>query len=149
MDVIVFLLALLFVYAAMNKLMDFQSFQAQLGKSPLITEHASWISWVVPFSEIIISIGLFIPQTRLVSLYASFTLMFMFTAYIAFILTFSPYVPCSCGGILDKLGWTEHLIFNIVFTLIALTGTIIQNKRKSQPADATTPIVTTTQTAQL
>ncbi|MGC1244316.1 MAG: MauE/DoxX family redox-associated membrane protein [Chryseosolibacter sp.] len=48
--------------------------------------------------------------------------MFAFTGYIAFILTFSPYVPCSCGGILSSMGWTEHLIFNVVFTALAVAG---------------------------
>lgn len=50
----------------------------------------------------------------------------MFTAYIVIILHFSYFVPCSCGGILEKLGWTEHLIFNVVFVLLAIVAILLQ-----------------------
>lgn len=128
LDVIVFLLSILFLYAAFTKLLEYDLFKAQIGKSPLITQYAGLFSWLVPAVEILISIMLFIPRFRLIGLYASFSLMFAFTAYIAFILTFSPYVPCSCGGILNSLGWTEHLIFNIVFTLLAVVGIVLQTR---------------------
>jgi hypothetical protein len=48
--------------------------------------------------------------------------MTMFTAYIVAILKFSDFVPCSCGGVLEHLGWPEHLILNIAFTVLALIG---------------------------
>jgi hypothetical protein len=58
----------------------------------------------------------------------------MFTTYIIIITRFSPYVPCSCGGVLQKLGWTEHLVFNIVFVVLAATGIIfhVQNIKKTK-----------------
>lgn len=122
LDVIVFLFVLLFMYAAISKLSQFHEFQAQLSKSPLIMEYSNMLSILVPCIEILISILLLIPRVQIVGLYASFSLMFLFTAYIAFMLVFSPYVPCSCGGILSKLGWKEHLVFNGVFTLLGLIG---------------------------
>lgn len=48
--------------------------------------------------------------------------MVMFTTYIVIILHFTAFTPCSCGGALEKMGWTEHLIFNIVFVGLALIG---------------------------
>src|SRR5690606_14703009 len=45
--------------------------------------------------------------------------MVMFTAYIFIILNFSDFVPCSCGGVLEKMSWTQHLIFNVVFIILA------------------------------
>lgn len=125
-DVICMLLILLFIYAAINKIMEFDKFQAQIGKSPLIMNYANFFAVFVPSIEILVSLMLLVRPLRLTALLASYTLMLTFTFYIAFILTFSPYVPCSCGGILNKMGWTEHLVFNGVFTLIALLGVIIQ-----------------------
>jgi uncharacterized membrane protein YphA (DoxX/SURF4 family) len=132
LDVIVFLFVVLFVYAAASKLLEFDQFEAQIGKSPLITNYANWIAWLVPLIEIAISFALLIPRLQLVGLYASFCLMFMFTGYIFFILNFSPYVPCSCGGILSSMGWAEHLIFNIGFTLLSIAGIVFHNKQNKQ-----------------
>lgn len=125
LDAITFLFMLLFLYAATSKLLEYDLFRAQIGKSPLITKYAGLFSWLVPAVEIVVSVMLFIPRFRLLGLYSSFSLMFVFTGYIAFILMFSPYVPCSCGGILSSMGWTEHLIFNIGFTLLAVVGIIL------------------------
>jgi uncharacterized membrane protein YphA (DoxX/SURF4 family) len=121
-DVIVFLIIALFVYAAVSKILEFDEFRAQIGKSPLITKYSDILAVVVPAIEILIAVSLIFDYTRMVGLYASFFLMAIFTMYIAFILLFSPYVPCSCGGVLGKMGWTAHLIFNAVFTIMALAG---------------------------
>jgi uncharacterized membrane protein YphA (DoxX/SURF4 family) len=122
LDIIVFLFVTLFLYASCSKLIEYDLFQAQIGKSPLIMGYSKWLAFIVPLIEIVTSIMLLIPRLQTFALYLSFSIMFLFSSYIAFILTLSPYVPCSCGGILSKLGWTEHLIFNIVFTAIAIIG---------------------------
>jgi len=132
LDIIIFLFVVLFIYAAVNKLMTFNEFQAQLGKSPLIMGYAKLISYIVPAVELIISTMLLMPKTLLYGLYASFFLMVTFTGYIVVILTLSPYVPCSCGGILNSMGWTEHLIFDIGFVLLALVGIVLYNRRQEK-----------------
>ena len=120
--IICYLYILLFVYAAVSKILDFENFRVQLGQSPLLSAFAGWIAWMVPAVEILIAILLAIPRLRGVGLYLAFGLMTMFTAYIYIVLNFSSFVPCSCGGILEKLGWTEHIIFNLVFILFAITA---------------------------
>lgn len=140
LDLIVFFFIVLFVYAATSKLREYDLFKAEIGKSPLIMSHAEWIAWLVPGIEIIISFAFIIPRLLLPALYASFFLMFTFTAYIAFILTFSPYIPCSCGGILSRMGWPEHLIFNIAFTLLAVVGVILYNRRQKYAVTVSSPI---------
>ncbi|WP_211362137.1 MauE/DoxX family redox-associated membrane protein [Aequorivita antarctica] len=119
------LYVLLFVYAAVSKLLDFETFTLQLAQSPLLSTYAGFISWGVPATEIVIAIFLIIPQFRIFALYASFLLMIMFTAYIYIILNFSDFIPCSCGGVLEKLNWTQHLIFNIVFIVLAGTAILL------------------------
>ncbi len=51
--------------------------------------------------------------------------MVMFCAYIYIILNYSASVPCSCGGIIEKLGWKEHLVFNLFFVLLAVAGWLL------------------------
>jgi uncharacterized membrane protein YphA (DoxX/SURF4 family) len=124
--IICLLFILLFIYAATNKLLDVEKFRVQIGQSPLLTAFAGWLAWIIPLSEILISITLAFPRWRIFGLYASFNMMIMFTIYIIAIQNFSEHIPCSCGGVLEKLGWTEHLIFNIVFVLLAFAGIVIQ-----------------------
>ncbi|HBC05203.1 MAG TPA: hypothetical protein DC015_13665, partial [Aequorivita sp.] len=114
-----YLFVLLFLYAAISKLLDFETFTVQLAQSPLLSAYAGVIAWAVPSLEILIAVLLTIPKYRIPALYAAFTLMVMFTAYIYIILNFSDFIPCSCGGVLEKLSWTQHLIFNIVFIILA------------------------------
>lgn len=117
--VISYLFLFLFVYAATSKLMDYESFTIQMAQSPLLTAFAGYLGWIVPLLEIAIGLLLLLPKFRTAALYASFWLMVMFTAYIYIILNFSDFIPCSCGGVLEKLSWTQHLIFNIVFIALA------------------------------
>jgi hypothetical protein len=125
-ELICFLLILLFVYAAISKLLDYQTFKIQLAKSPYITNIAAPIANTLPIIEILIGILLVVKRLRLLGFYASFFIMVLFTTYIYFMLHYSYFIPCSCGGILSKMTWNQHLIFNIIYTALALCGTIFQ-----------------------
>ncbi|MBX9886987.1 MAG: hypothetical protein K2Y30_03520 [Flavobacteriaceae bacterium] len=118
-EVICILYILLFVYAAVSKLLQIEHFRIQIGKSPLLSAFAEIVAWGVPISEIVISLLLMMPKLRRTGLWLAMGLMSMFTTYIFIILNFSSYIPCSCGGILEKMGWKEHLIFNLVFVFLA------------------------------
>ncbi|MCS3531202.1 DoxX family protein [Chryseobacterium sp. JUb7] len=123
------LLALLFIYAAASKLFDFEAFQVQLAQSPLLSAYAGVISYGILVIEFLVAIMLLIPNSNKVGLYASIGLMSAFTLYIYLILNYSDFVPCSCGGILEKLGWTEHLIFNIFFLVLSFIALIVLVKK--------------------
>jgi len=121
-DIISYSFFTLFLYAAASKILDYNNFKVQLSKSPIVTEFASIIAWALPVVESIIAVLLLITKTKLLGLYGSFTLMVLFTSYIIGILNFSNSIPCSCGGILERMGWTDHLIFNAFFVLISMIG---------------------------
>jgi len=115
-----YLYVLLFVYAAVSKLLDFENFQVQLGQSPLLSAHSIIISWLVPLVELVIAVALLFIRLRFWSIYFAFFLMTLFTFYIYVILNFTNDIPCSCGGVLEDLNWTEHLIFNLLFVFLAV-----------------------------
>ncbi|MBB4804560.1 putative membrane protein YphA (DoxX/SURF4 family) [Flavobacterium nitrogenifigens] len=125
-EIICMLFVLLFVYAAVSKILDFENFQVQLGQSPLLSAYARWVSYMVPIIEITIAILLCIPRLRLFGLFAAFSLMVMFTSYIFIILHFSSFVPCSCGGVLAKMSWNAHLAFNILFVFLAAGAIVLR-----------------------
>ncbi len=85
-EIITVLFILLFVYAAVSKLLDYEKFRVQLGQSPLLTAFAGWVALIIPAAEILVSLLLATRRWRLVGLYAAFSLMVMFTAYIIVIL---------------------------------------------------------------
>lgn len=128
-SLICYLYVLLFVYASVSKLLDFEKFQVQIGQSPLLSVFASWISWAVLITEMAASILLLIPRFRRVGLYMSLILMSMFTAYIFIILHYSSFVPCSCGGILEQMSWNVHLIFNIIFLLLSVLAIVLNESK--------------------
>lgn len=128
-NTICYLFVLLFLYAATSKLMDYDKFLVQMSKSPFITDYAGVLVWMVPGIEIIISILLLIDRTKMTGLFASFVLMCLFTTYIYAILNFSETIPCSCGGVLERLEWSDHLIFNILFILLGVIGIFLHTKK--------------------
>lgn len=110
---------LLFVYAAISKVLEFENFQAQLGQSSIIGAYAGIVSYSIIIIELLVSVMLVIPSFKLRGLYSSFILMSLFTVYIFIILNFTSNIPCSCGGILEKMTWKVHLIFNIISLILA------------------------------
>lgn len=128
LEVICLLYILLFVYAAVSKLLDFENFQIQLGQSPLLSPYAHIVVYSIPLLELLIALFLIVPKYRFIGLFCAFGMMVLFSVYIVIILNYSSFIPCSCGGILSEMSWTEHLVFNISFVLLALLGIVIQNR---------------------
>lgn len=129
LQIIVSLLTLLFVYAASSKLLDYTQFRVELGKSPLITSIAGLVAWSIPILEVITALLLAFLRLRLLGLYAAFSLLTLFSAYILYILLYSPYIPCSCGGVLQHMSWRTHFVFNIGFMTIAAWGVLIHPQK--------------------
>lgn len=128
-EIIVSLLIILFIYTGINKIMDYSNFKFQLGRSPFIQPMANVIAMILPAGELLLAVFLVFKQTRLLGLYLSFTLMALFTGYIWIMLLYAYDLPCSCGGVLASLTWENHLIFNSVFTVLALIGIILESKK--------------------
>jgi putative oxidoreductase len=112
-DIISSLFILLFVYTAISKLYVFKDVKIILKEYPLIGGVSDFVAWSLPISELVIALFLFIPRLRLLGLYGALALMTAFTAYLAYMLSFTTKLPCTCGGFLKELGWPQHLIFNI------------------------------------
>jgi hypothetical protein len=125
------LLVFVFAYAASSKLIDSKNLAAVLQKVPLIGRGASVIAVLLPLAELVIALLLIFERTRLYGLYASLVLLIVFTGYLGYMVLFVPKLPCSCGGVISKMSWKEHIVFNGV--LIVLTYTGIRIFRKVNP----------------
>jgi uncharacterized membrane protein YphA (DoxX/SURF4 family) len=135
-EIIAFLFIILFLYTGISKLMDYSIFKEQIALSPILSPVANWVAVILPGTEIVVSLLLFIPRSRSAGLYASLVLMTLFTGYIVYILIFNDRLPCTCGGVLEALSWKQHLFLNIFLVGLALTGIILKRKLSSRPADS-------------
>jgi len=130
---------LLFVYAGISKLLDYERMRVQLEMTPWLSSIAGFIAWAVPAAEILISTFLLIPRWRLQALYAALASMVLFTIYILGILWFSPAndMPCTCGGLLQQMSWNTHIVFNLVFIGLAATGIWLERQLPQQVKEST------------
>ena len=120
---ICFLLVLLFSYTGLQKWMHMQKTLYNMRNQLFSRPVADMLAYGLPFVEMAVAILLIFVSTRKLGLYLSFLLLFLFTSYVAAILLGVFHrVPCSCGGIIDSLGWTAHLWLNLFFLFISLIG---------------------------
>jgi putative oxidoreductase len=134
LEVIVSLLVLLFLYASISKFLDFKTFIKETNNQPLPNSWTPYLVWGIPFTEIAIVLSLLFEPTRLPGLYGSLVLMGLFSIYAIIILLHAfPYIPCSCGGIIKRLTWRQHLVLNLFFVGMAITGIILQRRKTAQP----------------
>ena len=129
------LLILLFLYASISKFLDFKTFIDQMNNQPLPNSWTPFLVWSIPLLEIAISITLLFEYTRLLGLYASLVLMVIFTIYTGIVLLhFFPYIPCSCGGVIRHLTWSQHLFLNLFYVAISVLGIILQHRKSLKPS---------------
>ena len=124
------LLILLFLYASVSKFLDFKTFIKEMNNQPLPNSWTPFLVWFIPCSEILFSVALIFERTRLLGLYGSLVLMGLFTIYAILILVHVfPYIPCSCGGVIKRLTWRQHLVLNLFFVTLSIIGVITQRRK--------------------
>lgn len=112
-------ISVLFIYAALMKLLTHSAFVFQLSQSPLIPPPLiGFTSVFVPSSELLLVAMLYFKKTYVLALYSLFFLLFTFTIYIILLLSIDENAPCSCGGILNNLSFEVHIAFNTFFLLL-------------------------------
>jgi putative oxidoreductase len=131
-NIVSFLLILLWVYAAASKLMDFNLFEIQMHRQLLPEFLKDSLVFILPPVEIGTALLLLFEKTIYTGLIISGSLLFVFTIYILLAIThLLGKVPCSCGGILTSMGWGTHLVFNLVYLLLTSIGIIVYRERRA------------------
>lgn len=127
-EIICGLLILLFVYTGLSKLYERSFFETQLSLYPYIRKFAAIFSWALPVLELITALLLLVQRSRTVGLYASVSLLSVFTIYLVVMLISESGLPCSCGGVLQQMTWQQHILFNSGLIIITIAGIITQRK---------------------
>ena len=128
-EIISSLLILLFLYASVSKWLAFKVFIGEMNNQPFPNWITPFLVWSIPFIEVLIAVGLIFEKTRVAALYVSLFLMLAFTVYtVAILLHAFKYIPCSCGGVIRKLTWPQHLFFNLFFVGISILGIMLKKR---------------------
>ena len=131
----------LFGYTGISKLLEIKKFQLAMFRSNLLRPYYAPLSYIVPITEIIVSLLLIIGVVNLMKqkytllktgIYASFILMLSFTIYvIVTLIVLSKNLPCTCGGFISQMSWRQHLVFNILCTFLAAWGIYLIRKQNN------------------
>lgn len=132
-EIIVILYMSMFLYTAFSKWSDYTMTREQMALMPALEPVAHIVVWLLPAIEIVITLLIFISQTRKTGLYAATLLMILFTIYIIYMMLFYPNLPCSCGGFLTELSWPGHLVFNGAFIALGILAIRMNNKSNTIP----------------
>ncbi|PWV56261.1 MauE/DoxX family redox-associated membrane protein [Chitinophaga sp. S165] len=129
-----FLFTGMFVYAAVSKLMNYDIFVLQMNKQPFPDKFTPLLVWGIPSAEIFAAILMMTIPFRRIGMFFATAMMICFTGYIILIkLNYYGKIPCTCGGVISKFTWGQHLIFNIFFLAVGFTAIYLEQqfRRKS------------------
>lgn len=116
-------LILLWTYTGMDKLLRWEQSRKALHNQVFPSELAEILAYTVPVSELLIVLLLLFSVSRWWGYLSSILLLTVFTTYVGLIWVGAfPRVPCNCAGILESLGWAEHLLLNFGMTGFAVWG---------------------------
>lgn len=134
-----YLAALLFLYTAVSKLIDLETFRGQISNQVFGNQYTPFLTYAIPLSELTVAILLVWPKIRVYGFAAFTCMMAAFTLYVALVTAnYFDRTPCGCATAFEKLSWEWHLAINIFFTLLGGGGLILQlieNKTREQSGD--------------
>ena len=130
------LLTAMWSYAVLSKLIDCETAKRAMHNQIFAPGLSDVLTWLIPLIELFISGLLLFKPTQRLGLKLSAGLLTLFIFYIAIVMNAAfGRVPCSCGGIISELSYGEHLVFNVVFLLLALASLWLthRSERKTVP----------------
>src|SRR5688500_18826191 len=129
-EVIAFLLMLLFLFASVSKWLAFKTFIGDINNQPFPNWLTPWITNLLPPVVVLIVLALMFEKTRTAGFYASLILMSAFSIYsAAVLLKFFDYILCSCGGIIKNISWLDIMFLNLFFVAIFVVGIVLRKNR--------------------
>lgn len=135
------LLILLFMYAGLTKVIAFKTTLHEINNQVLPDWATPYLAVGIPLIELLIVIGLLTERFKIAALYASLGLMTVFTIYIGLaLLNVYSRMPCSCGGVLKKMGWETHFFFNLFYVSITILALWVNKKIKKEEGESRSSI---------
>lgn len=126
------MLAFVWVYTGISKLYDWVGTQYGIYAQAFPAWIAEMLIYILPPLEILIGLMLLVGRTRKMGFSISFILMLIFTFYVSWVyFGMTKFIPCTCGGLFQKLSWGSHLLINCILLLLSTLGLFFENKQAS------------------
>jgi hypothetical protein len=126
-----YLLVILWTYAAVSKLFDFQRYKWVMQHQLFSRELSLLLVWLIPASELLAVLLLMIRPFKIYGLILSEILLLAFTGYVGGItMHLFERVPCACGGIISNASWQFHFLLNISFLTLTSISLLIHFKER-------------------
>ncbi|AJH14809.1 hypothetical protein MPR_1629 [Myroides profundi] len=105
--------------SVIEKITNYNSFILSIENTQL------FFSWfIIPLSYFVIGIEIITVIALVLKEKIGFLCLFLiflcFSIYIIILSYFNKYTSCGCGGFLNYLGYTKHLVFNISICILSL-----------------------------
>lgn len=126
---------LLFTYAAVSKILDFENFQVQLGQSPLLNEHPEVMAYCIIIALLITVLLLCFGKAKKAGLYSTLIFASLSMLYIGIVLINKYNLPCTCIAFFEKLSWKSNLWFCAGIDLVAFISLCITKNSEYQPSN--------------
>jgi hypothetical protein len=121
-EIICAVFILLWTYSGLTKYIEHEKFITALKASSAIAASAGIISWIIPSIELLAAFFLLFPAFRGIGMQLTSIMIISFTLYVGYMLLFISDLPCSCGGVIEKMSWKTHLWFNTGLSGLSLWG---------------------------
>ena len=129
----VFLLILVWTYTGLEKIIRFEASRKAFHNQTFPVELAELLSYSIPALELLLAVLLLFSVTRWWGYLGSILLLTVFITYVGLIWVGAfPRVPCNCAGIIESLGWSEHLVLNLIFLILACQGLYFRSNKKAE-----------------
>jgi len=134
--VIAYVFIILFIYAALRKIVDHKMYYNEISYFPLLVKNSEfplihkiggWAFWLISFSEITAAVMLSNNKWRKIGFSLSFFLIVIITFYLLLIINFSKLIPFYFGAILPNVPIYGHILFNTTLILMLLVPIMNKN----------------------
>lgn len=136
LNICIDLLIILWGYASLAKLSEFDKFRHELFNQFLNKGFSDIFVYLIPATELLLVAFLITKDIQKAGLVLSAILLGIFTIYIGLILFHVfPRTPCSCGGVIELLGWKSHFFFNLCFLSLNMYAIHLLNKKRKEETE--------------
>lgn len=124
-------LIFLWIYTGLDKLIGFDQSRKAFHNQTLSSELAEILTYMVPVVELLLALLLLFSVTRWWGYLGSILVLTVFATYVGLIWVGAfPRVPCNCAGILESLGWAEHVVLNLGLIGVAVIGLKLEERER-------------------
>lgn len=119
---------LLFTYAAVSKLMDFENFRVQLAQSPLLGTYPDVMAYTIITVLLLTVLLLCFRESKTAGLYTTLIFASLSMLYIGMMLINKDNLPCTCIAFFEKLSWKSNFWFSTGLSVAACTSLCVKKK---------------------